>query len=161
MIANFLTLALANELTSEPENLAYAAGIIDGEGHIGIRKDSEKYFTDVVEVFNSNPNIILFFHKNFGGIIKKSYKFRISKKPYYTWILSGLKTSLFLKNIYPFLMAKKNQADILFKFRDTFYEKYDTYNKNSIPKHIIEIRNKLYKELKQLHKTSYDIDINI
>lgn len=160
MIANFLTLALANELTSNSQNLAYAAGIIDGEGHIGIRKTSKKYFNEVVEVFNSNPYIIQFFYKTFGGSIKKSYKFRKSKKAYYIWIITGLKASIFLKNIYPYLVAKQNQANVLFKFRDTFYEKYDD-NKNSIPDNIIQTRFQLYNELKQMHVQSYDIDIKL
>ena len=45
---------------------------------------------------------------------------RPNRKPYHKWALAGQMAEDFLVLICPFLVIKKEQADIAFRFRETF-----------------------------------------
>ncbi len=107
--------------------LAYTAGIIDGEGCIGIYalkagkrgKDSERiYHTLRVEVCNAQKGLIEFLFSHFGGSHGAGY--RPNRKPYYKWQITSRSAAEFLDNIYPYLVIKRDQAELVVRFRGSF-----------------------------------------
>jgi hypothetical protein len=83
--------------------MAYAAGIIDGDGSIHLQKKG-KYLLPVVSVALSCEKLILFFLNNFGGRVTKSRKL-------HKWVLSKKKeTKEFLRKCLPFMVEKKDLA---------------------------------------------------
>ena len=122
------------------------AGIIDGEGTIVIskhKKGNKIKYEAWIGVTNLDKRLLDWLKNNFGGRIGKQYY----GKQYSQWILHCGKAADVLRNIYPFLVIKQEQADIFFKFRETI-----GYSKtNRIPKDILCLREKYHQELKILH----------
>lgn len=94
---------------------AYAAGLIDGEGHIGIQESKNKstsYFYVEVTVGMSDKArpILEALHEEFGGTVnhgrKESEKWAASMK----WRIGGESAIAFLQRVQPFLMLKREQA---------------------------------------------------
>jgi len=102
--------------------LAYTAGIIDGEGWISLSRNGgvkgDKSISLLVGVENTNEWLIRWLYFAFGGNFKGK-RTRIPKRqPIWGWSLSASKASAFLKLIYPYLNVKKPQADIALKFQE-------------------------------------------
>lgn len=106
---------------------AYAAGVMDSDGTIGIAKHTRKSSSNAV-----NPQYVLrvavtqedgrcldFLHGNFGGNV-----YRITKASQFSaefhlwkWDISGPQAAEFLKAAYPFLRYKKDQAKVAVEFQ--------------------------------------------
>lgn len=100
-------------------DLAYAAGIVDGEGCISFCYSHKKYQALLVEVTNTNEWLVRWFSFVFGGrTYFQNDKRRVGPKykPIFRWIIRSTEALEFLKLIYPYLMLKKTQADIAIKF---------------------------------------------
>lgn len=82
--------------------LAYAAGIIDGEGHIG--SQNQNYPNPLVQVCMVAPQVIDFLHDNFGGGRTRN------NRDMYVWYLTGKQVAPFLYQILPYLLVKRNAA---------------------------------------------------
>ena len=117
----------ANVSNSKIAILAYAAGVIDGEGCISISADLYRqrtasttipYHSLQVDVANIDRRLPEFMCRHFGGSIMQGA--RPNRKPYYRWAIRSKAAEAFLRLVYPFLAIKKEQADIAFRFRKTF-----------------------------------------
>ena len=104
---------------SEAE-LGYIAGIIDGEGCIGIHKHSDNrgrsrlHYLYVI-VSNNNPDCVKFFQKRFGGWITA----RQQQKNWnvnYKWGLRSERARNLLETIEPYLLLKRAQAKLGIEF---------------------------------------------
>lgn len=103
---------------TEPIDLAYAAGIIDGEGSISISvaqpnygRNSPYYYV-LVKVGNTDLVLVNWLRKSFGGSIQ-THEYNNSKwKTLYTWSLSTQQAARFLEDILPYLKLKWEQAEI-------------------------------------------------
>jgi len=100
--------------------LAYTAGIIDGEGCIKVYKVNSKIchrphnrYTLNVQVSMTNKPLIKWLRKKYGGyfyihsFIKKNHP---TWKLQYRWMLQNQHCKDFLENILPFLKIKKIHA---------------------------------------------------
>ena len=102
-------------------DLAYIAGIVDGEGYIGISADHRKRNPNRpcwrlrVTVTNTNEWLMQFLKFSFGGII--DLKRSSSLKPCYNWTLCRSNAAEFLKLILPYLRLKRPQAELAIKFQ--------------------------------------------
>lgn len=121
---------------SKTSKFAYLAGIIDGEGTIGIYKksDSDKNFPGngrglssyklTIAVGQKNGPVIDWLYGNFGGkIFTKQQVTTVpnGKKKYnhhmYEWRLSSIdEIEYILKRMIPFMHEKKRQAEIALDF---------------------------------------------
>jgi len=102
------------------EELAYTAGIIDGEGCIRLAKRGNtnglvSYYIGV-EVGMTNKDIIYWLKDKYGGsiTIRNSHG---NRKTRYDWSLRTKMAVDFLKMIYPYLRVKKYNADIALRFQ--------------------------------------------
>lgn len=121
---------------NKTSKFAYLAGVIDGEGTIGIyaKNDSDKNFPGTgrglssyrltIAVGQKNGPIIDWLYGNFGGkIFTKQQVTTVpaGKKKYnhhmYEWKLSNIDgIEYILKRIIPFMYEKKRQAEIALDF---------------------------------------------
>jgi len=116
-------------------DLAYVAGIVDGEGCItlartGIRNSKNTSISLFVTVTNTNIWIIEWLKFAFGGTIYTNRKRNetTNRKAVYTWGLYTLSALEFLKLIYPYLRLKKPQAEIAIKFLEMRGQKGRRFN---------------------------------
>jgi hypothetical protein len=104
------------------EELAYSAGIIDGEGYIGITKHSERrrkkntfYYTIMVKVGMTDKEAVDFLYKLFGGYLYLEK--RKDVKDVWIWSIVGIKkVAPILRLLLPYLKVKNTQADILLTY---------------------------------------------
>jgi hypothetical protein len=132
------------------KTLAYAAGIIDGEGCIYITKSWHgsryRHLKIGVEVSCTSLNLIEWLSIQFGGYL--SFGKRPNRKPYYRWGLSSACAAEFLQAIYPYLVIKREQAEVVFRFRSTL-----TRGGLKLSDNVVAIREDCYRSLKTLKRT--------
>lgn len=129
--------------------LAYLAGIIDGEGSFYIGCTRSK-FNSRLYVVNTDIKVIQWLKNTFGGL---TYKRNSLKNPQwktrYEWIIEKAKIDSFCKKIIPYLIIKKEHANIMIKFRSTFQE-----IRRPVPIETMSLRFELMNELKKLNHRS-------
>jgi hypothetical protein len=107
------------EQISKKEFLFYIAGFFDGEGCIGINKISEKRQHRVeVQITNTCKEQLeacSFFYG--GNVYHVNRKKEAHYKDVFGWIIADKQAELFLKDVMPFLVTKKEQARIALKYR--------------------------------------------
>lgn len=104
---------------------AYVAGIIDGEGYIGIdksktmpqRRCSPRYQPEVV-VVNSYLPLLEWLQREFGGSIMARKKQKDHHKPTWCWKLVNRQAAEFCKDLLPYLLVKKQNAELLIEFME-------------------------------------------
>lgn len=104
--------------------LSYFAGIIDGEGCIGIERLSagvhrkRAYYCSRLTVINTDENLM----KLLVGFFKGSYNTRKKiegRKTCYRWHVFGKNQVYALQKLIPFLFIKKAQALLLIEYNKT------------------------------------------
>ncbi len=100
--------------------LAYTAGIIDGEGWISIKnrqiKNGYRNYCLKVGVASTNEPIINWLKGNYGGSIC-FVKSRGNRKDKWVWDLATKQASELLKLVLPYLKIKNPQAELALKFQ--------------------------------------------
>jgi len=109
-------------------DLAYLAGIFDGEGSIVIHKNKpikrmvNPTYVIEANVYNTNEWIIRQFHFSFGGGVhlqkRQMPSTHSGKCPIWVWQISANKALPFLKTLLPYLKLKRGQVEIAIKFQE-------------------------------------------
>jgi hypothetical protein len=136
-------------------DLAYIAGIVDGEGCIIIEKrtttllngEKNPLYKACVKVGNNDEKLIDWLIKKVGGGYK-SVDIREGKNNNYKWQLSQTMTLKLLILLKPYLVIKKEQVDVICDFRKS-YE--NVYSRNGTPREIVDFRESCYKKLQNMH----------
>ena len=135
--------------------ISYLAGIIDGEGYVGIIKCSPqikyretKYrYKPVLIIVNTNKELIDKLNDNFEGYIHQRKRVIKSKVTYdFTFTQKGLWG--ILPKIIPYLIVKKEQAKLLIELRKTFRF---TGRNNGYKENEINQKEEIYKNCKELN----------
>jgi hypothetical protein len=92
---------------------AYLAGILDGEGCVGVAWREGKYLTPTIQVVNTNPILLDWLHDRYGGSVRGRPDVRLNRKPSFCWTVCGQKALTVLRDARPYLLLKTEQADIL------------------------------------------------
>ena len=114
------------DLTTEAEK-GYLAGIIDGEGCIHLEKYQQKgrpcaSYNLRIRVSMTDIQAPLFLYNKFGGNFYTYQSKNLKAKKTYIWQIVNSKGINFLRYIQPYLLVKKNQADVALKFIATLYK---------------------------------------
>jgi len=122
-------------------DLAYTAGIIDGEGSIlilrgtGYNRKGEKYkrYGCRVSVGMTDKLVPEWLHKNFGGCF---YSRQMAKnwKDQYIWMITSRTVGSFISAILPFLKTKKKQALLVLEYLDHVQENNPEYRELMVGK---------------------------
>ena len=93
-----------------PLVLAYIAGVIEGDGTISMSN-----FADAtVAVTNGNLRLLEWLRQNVGGwVLEKSSPGQMGRSPQFQWRLSHSDAARFCKDILPYLVGKKRQAELV------------------------------------------------
>jgi hypothetical protein len=132
-------------------SLEYIAGLFDGEGYITVNKN-KKSFIPVVGIKMNGFNLLKKLNVQFGGYFyqRKNY----INRPLTEWTLRGsFQVIPFLTKIEPFLIIKKEQAQLCLELCKT-YSVRNSENKwitpkQKITKNIIDIRQKFITQIKE------------
>jgi len=132
-------------------NEEYVAGFFDGEGSVGVGSwRFGKSYTLFCHIVNTDFRIINEIHNHFGGIIHvESDGIRNHRdKLVIRW--NSIKCIEFLKKIYPYLIVKKEQVELAFKFPLN-------ENRDKRTPEMIEKQKKIYLQIKYLKTINYEI----
>jgi hypothetical protein len=128
---------------------SYLAGLIDGEGHIGITKGCRywrnkdgvetKYpaYSLQISVANNSSSLMTFLIKHFGGVYYTHTRINPNARDGYTWQPKGAKNKeALLLAVLPYLVIKTAQAKMALEFlrmRDEINpEKRETFHAMSL-----------------------------
>lgn len=151
---------------SEQEK-AYAAGIVDGEGSICIgvdsnfysRRDNQPYRYVYVHVLVSNTDkrIMEWLKERYGGSFHTRKQNGIGTKPIYGWEAVSNDALKFLKDIYPYLLLKKEHATWAIEFQENKIPIRHYHGKPSMADEDLELeylfREIYYLKLKELNNS--------
>lgn len=102
-------------------DIKYAAGFIDGEGSIqlyaGQRKNGGLNYQIIVTVSNTNIEVLNQMKESFEGTVRPLTKAKGNCKQAYRWRVVSQQALSFLKLIAPYLIVKKEQANLAFQFQ--------------------------------------------
>lgn len=95
-------------------DLAYMAGLVDGEGCVGVHLRKRGDMLTVLNVANTDPNLMSWIQERFGGriYIHKRHKDKPRWKVCLSWRVVNLQARSILKVLIPFLTIKKERAEL-------------------------------------------------
>lgn len=136
---------------------AYLAGIIDGEGYVGIMKmrkgnkskwcyKNDYAYVPVIKIAMIDKELITWLKESYGGNFE-TRKARPNARESYCWTARKSKVNDILQKVYPYLRVKKKHAEIIFKYQNTNNGAGHPISEENWAK-----RDKLFKELRQLTK---------
>jgi len=112
-----------NRVTNEA--IAYLAGLFDGEGSINIFKQSNKkdrinsgYFLEI-SIGNTHKGVLQWVLENFGGRLTHNAE-QYTKRNHRTWRwrASSNEACAVLKILLPYLIVKREQAQLAIEFQE-------------------------------------------
>ncbi|MGH9317727.1 MAG: hypothetical protein ACRD1P_11560 [Thermoanaerobaculia bacterium] len=140
---------------------AYLAGIIDGEGTIGILKVKPKdhrnvFHYAVVEVSNTNSKLIEWLTVNVGcqsGCVVQN-RTKLDKsgekcKPLFRIAWRSLQAERVIRIALPYLVLKREQAELVLRLRSTMQKKGGV--RVSVSKEVFLFRESLFQRIKKLN----------
>ena len=122
-------------------SLAYAAGIIDGEGCISIGKSSQR-----ANIYSANVAVGMKFN-TIPKWLKEKYGGNISlgkTREAHIWQISGLAAGRLIESFLPYLKEKKRQANIFLEYMKTIDHRWVKLDKD-----VAETRKDIYFRLKK------------
>ena len=140
-------------LVKERRRLLYLAGIIDGEGNLGVYKHTH-YYSMRISVSNANRDLVDWLRENFGYNDAARLSHSENRKTIYTWeINSPKKVYNIAKKILPFLIVKRDVCELLIKaYEGTFRWDYRRYHQTT-PIYVNNKREWYYQETLRLNAT--------
>ena len=113
--SGFKIIAMRQDIA--PELLAYCAGLIDGEGCIGIyHRPDRQSFRSTIRVQMCESGGINLLHEIFGGTVTPvpvRRKNRDRHRPQYNWCIAAQQAAWCASLLVPFLRVKRGQAENL------------------------------------------------
>src|SRR5260221_9513173 len=127
--------------------LGWIAGIIDGEGCIDVGKRTPPTYKGrtqwrcILRVVNTDPRIIFRLEELCGGAVQKPRLLRPGTRPAYEWTLGAQPAALLLTELLPFLVGKRDQAEIAIRFAATLI--YSRRGTLALPENVASERNNM------------------
>ena len=136
--------------------ISYLAGIIDGEGcfYLGHVKQG-KYgnglqWHSMIKVTSCDEELIIWLENTFGGSKDSRYRYTSKQaftRPVYNWQATGVMLDYLLPKIYPYLIIKPRQCDVMIRYRLTS----KNIGSKRLPPEITERRLELLNEMRNLN----------
>lgn len=152
------------------EDIAWSAGIIDGEGYIVIvralnkYRNNSSYFSLTLGVEMQDRTAIEKLHELFGGSITLRHKNekRKAKRDSYVWRCGGITARKALEIVLPYLVVKDKQARLGIEFQNNKMNCSSLGHKGLIGRQPVPeteaiFREGYYHKMMNLNKTYMDI----
>ena len=133
---------------------AWMAGIFEGEGSIGIRKQTKRNWTSLVVLITSTDMELLEpFHKEFGGSIKW-YKMKGNRKQAYCWSIWSRSANSFLELLIPYFRVPRiiKKAELAIRFQGQKLNANEFRNDPEKRRIYHETQMEYYETMKTLNK---------
>lgn len=146
---------------------AYMAGIMDGEGtfyignYSGNRKNGDKHYQTLIAVATTDKSLMDWLHNTFGGGIRAyspNQMAKNSRKQVYRWCATSNRMLHICEIIFPYLVIKKRQSEIMIEIRKTFNDLHNIKGRQhvqNLPAGVLDLRQQLMDELKLLHTRTH------
>lgn len=101
-------------MNSATEDMAYAAGMLDGEGSILLDKNGKhkRGYHLVVTINNTNIDVLLWLKSRFMDFVTQNYEARGNRRACFRWTIKNQEAAEFLHQVYKFLIIKAAQARV-------------------------------------------------
>jgi hypothetical protein len=137
----------------EPSEMEWArlAAYIDGEGCISItyhcKKGRYNFFSLLIDIANTDIRLMYWLQEHFGGWLSVNQASATDNRrvPCYHWRMSQKDYVEALEKMMPYLVIKKEQAEIAIAFRKTF--RPSRFNRIRIPNEIMQLREDLRQKM--------------
>lgn len=153
--------------------LAWAAGVMDGEGCILVHAQSGRMGRHGVQgapihelrvvLVNTNKPMLDRFQSWFGGAITKKKKRGTERRNIAEWRISGQRAAGVLSQLLPYLLVKREEALLGLEFAKTLTPK-NSYNAMSgmgapkPPLEVIEWRQAIREELQRVKRVEHSFN---
>lgn len=134
----------------ELTKIAYAAGMVDGDGTIqimGRKNEGAGSYVVRVSIANASDLVPLWFQNVFGGNVYKFIMSKARRQPSFRWVLEAKSSLPFIKMIEPFLVEKRERA----KLAIDYLERLPVKRFRKIPDLIAKERSEFYMQMKALN----------
>jgi len=143
--------------------LAYLAGIMDGEGCFVIgcyafsKKTGVPHFHTTMRVTSTDKILIDWLVENFGGKCSSytpAQTAKNSRRTPYCWVIHSERVKHLCEVMLPYLIIKKDQAELMIQMRDTFEKtrmRKGCQGTQPIEKEVLDLRYSLFHKLKSMH----------
>ena len=143
--------------------MAYLAGILDGEGSFIIgcyafsKKTGVPHFHTTIQVTSTDKVLIEWLVDNFGGKLSTYTARQLSnnfKRIPFRWTIHSDRVKHLCECTLPYLVIKKDQAQIMIDMRNTFEKtrmRKGQQGTQPIEKEVLDIRYALFHKIKLLH----------
>jgi hypothetical protein len=142
--------------------LAYMAGIIDGEGSLVIgnyssnKKTGAIHYHTALEINKTDEGLIHWLHHTFGGnIVNYTAKQtpKNSRQAVFRWIANGDRLTHICEEVLPYLVVKRKQAELMLRMRETYKPTHKAGQQGfrGLNPEILSLRLSLMLELRDLH----------
>jgi hypothetical protein len=112
----------------EKEMMAYIAGLIDGDGHIGLRIGPRGKLSPLIQLHNSIKKTPLYLNKMFGGTLAFDKPKKEGYRIVWKWMLQGEEgCKNFVEKVAEYLVLKKDSAKEMLEFLVSPLEEKDYY----------------------------------
>jgi hypothetical protein len=146
----------------DPIKLAYLAGIIDGEGCLWIGKIGREWkrgyksiqYRGLLKVSTTDKILLDWLLNSFQGTESTSFKYQPKaelSRLVYEWIVTGDRLADLCRQVFPYLVIKKESCEIMIKFRDTYNR---ISGNNQIPIHILDQRQECMNSIRKFTSRS-------
>ena len=148
--------------TLGPKNteLAYLAGLFDGEGNVGIterihkeRSNDRVHFIPSINIINTDPNIPRDFAKLFGGKVTKRVRTQEGHRDIYRWECKSAKA---LMKIIPLLMKYTRSKTMQLIQLKLLCDRM-TGSTTPLTEGEIRYRRKLKENISRMNHQSYEV----
>ncbi len=135
----------------------YLAGLLDGEGSIGIRRIRSRHtgmctcFTLVLQMSLTHMKTVQDVHRDWGGVLYKQNGRKANHKPSLKWTVYGNKAAKVITAVQPFLRVKTEQAVVAVRFQSRMNEN-NRWGAKGMPPNELSFRESHYQEMRKLNK---------
>lgn len=140
--------------------MAYLAGLIDGEGNIAIQTRAagnhgtrQRSYINYLRVANTDIRMLEWIRETTGyGTISSDVRQRGNRRQCYQWICAARQAEEILRAVFPYLVIKKEQAALVFEFRATFIVRHC---RGGVPTDLLMRRKRHFEQLQAMHKGQF------
>lgn len=141
--------------------LGYLAGLVDGEGYLGIRRCTTKNdgslipeFKPTMTICNTNYKLMEYLKANYSGSICKSKRQTLGWKPSYRFEFNRSEIRKVLPLIKSYLIIKHDQADLVMELFSTYKHTYPGFGYTQDE---LSIKELLHRTCLSLNKRGVEI----
>lgn len=145
-------------ISKDPIILSYIAGILDGEGYIGIDRQNASakhskrrndFFRLNVQVKATDKRMTDFLMLHIGGYYRTENRRTVNGRMVHTWGVDSARAEQVLQTMLPYMVCKKDQAELCLNFRKSFGNKNHCHF--GTPPDVIAFRQSCYEKIKAIH----------